>query len=206
MNALHQYQAVNTQTSVVDVDRHQLIQLLFDGAIERINMAKARINAKDFEGKNRLINKSIEIVSGLRGFLDLEKGQDLAQNLFDLYVYCEHKLFQANVRNDISILDEELEKRNVSGRERFDFTARKYLSEAEKKIDNYSTNKKRLTSSVKMLGAAKKVYANFQVDLTDEDRERYNEILNKVSNAVNVLTDGVKRKERLSNYVKKLKI
>jgi flagellar protein FliS len=108
MNALHQYQAVNTQTSVVDVDRHQLIQLLFDGAIERINMAKARINAKDFEGKNRLINKSIEIISGLRSFLDLEKGQELAQNLFDLYVYCEHKLFQANVRNDLSILDEVL--------------------------------------------------------------------------------------------------
>lgn len=108
MNALHQYQAVNTQTSVVDVDRHQLIQLLFDGAIERINMAKARINAKDFEGKNRLINKTIEIVSGLRGFLDLEKGQELAQNLFDLYVYCEHKLFQANVKNDIAILDEVL--------------------------------------------------------------------------------------------------
>ena len=108
MNALHQYQAVNTQTSVMDVDRHQLIQLLFDGAIERINMAKARINAKDFEGKNRLINKSIEIVSGLRSFLDMEKGQELSQNLFDLYVYCEHKLFQANVRNDISILDEVL--------------------------------------------------------------------------------------------------
>jgi len=108
MNALHQYQAVNSQTSVVDVDRHQLIQLLFDGAIERINMAKARINAKDFEGKNRLINKSIEIISGLRSFLDLEKGQDLAQNLFDLYVYCEHKLFQANVKNDIAILDEVL--------------------------------------------------------------------------------------------------
>tara|TARA_R110002072_G_scaffold298816_2_gene473265 strand:+ start:12052 stop:12447 length:396 start_codon:yes stop_codon:yes gene_type:complete len=108
MNALHQYQAVNTQTSVVDVDRHQLIQLLFDGAIERINMAKARINVKDFEGKNRLINKSIEIVSGLRSFLDIEKGQDLAQNLFDLYVYCEHKLFQANVKNDITILDEVL--------------------------------------------------------------------------------------------------
>lgn len=108
MNALHQYQAVNTQTSVVDVDRHQLIQLLFDGAIERINMAKARINVSDFEGKNRLLNKSIEIVSGLRSFLDLEKGQDLAQNLFDLYVYCEHRLFQANVKNDISMLDEVL--------------------------------------------------------------------------------------------------
>ena len=108
MNALHQYQAVNAQTSVVDVDRHQLIQLLFDGAVERINMAKARIAANDFEGKNRLINKSIEIVSGLRSFLDMEKGQEVAQNLFDLYVYCEHRLHEANVRNEVEILDEVL--------------------------------------------------------------------------------------------------
>ena len=106
MNALRQYQSVNAQTSVVDVDRHQLIQLLFDGAVDRINMAMARIKAKDFEGKNKLINKSIEIVSGLRSFLDLDKGQDLAQNLFDLYVYCEHRLHEANVRNDLSILEE----------------------------------------------------------------------------------------------------
>jgi len=106
MNALHQYQAVNAQTSVIDVDRHQLIQLLFEGAIERINMAKARVMAKDYEGKNKLINKSIEIVSGLRSFLDLDKGQDLAQNLFDLYVYCEHRLFEANVKNDLELLDE----------------------------------------------------------------------------------------------------
>jgi flagellar protein FliS len=106
MNALHQYQSVNTQTSVVDVDRHQLIQLLFDGAVERINMAKARMTAKDFEEKNRLINKTIEIVSGLRSFLDLDKGQELAQNLFDLYVYCEHRLYEANVKNSVEILDE----------------------------------------------------------------------------------------------------
>lgn len=106
MNALHQYQAVNAQTSVIDVDRHRLIQLLFEGALERINMAKARIQAKDYEGKNRLINKSIEIVSGLRSFLNLEEGQDLASNLFDLYAYIERRLFEANVKNDTDILEE----------------------------------------------------------------------------------------------------
>jgi len=109
MNALHQYQSVNTQTSVVDVDRHQLIQLLFDGALERINTAKARIQAKDFEGKNKLINKSIEIVAGLRSFIDIEKGEALAQNLSDLYTYCENRLFEANIRNDMEALDEVLE-------------------------------------------------------------------------------------------------
>ena len=106
MNALHQYQSVNTQTSVVDVDRHQLIQLLFDGAVERINMAKAKIQAKDFEGKNKLINRTIEIVAGLRGFLDFEKGGEISQNLSDLYSYCEHRLLQANMTNDLEALDE----------------------------------------------------------------------------------------------------
>jgi len=106
MNALHQYQSVNTQTSVVDVDRHQLIQLLFDGAVERINMAKSRIQANDFEGKNKLINRTIEIIAGLRGFLDFEKGGEISQNLSDLYSYCEHRLLQANMKNDIAALDE----------------------------------------------------------------------------------------------------
>jgi len=106
MNAIKQYQAVNTQSSVMDVDSHRLIQLLFDGAIERINMAKAQIRAENFEGKNRLITKAIDIVAGVRGFLDLDKGQELAQNLFDLYVYCEHRLHEANVKNDETLLDE----------------------------------------------------------------------------------------------------
>lgn len=106
MNALHQYQKVNTQTSIVDADPHRLIQLLYNGALERINMAKARIQAKDFEGKNRLINKSIEIVAGLRGFLNFEKGGDLAPKLEALYDYMERRLFEANVRNDTVMLDE----------------------------------------------------------------------------------------------------
>lgn len=106
MNALHQYQAVGAQTSVVDVDRHQLIQLLFDGVLERINTAKARIKANDFEGKNKLINKSIEIIAGLRSFLDMDKGQDLAQNLNDLYIYCERRLLEANLHNDLDALEE----------------------------------------------------------------------------------------------------
>ena len=106
MNALHQYQSVSAQTSVVDADRHQLIQLLLDGFLERVNMAKARITAKDYEGKNKLINKSIEIVAALRGFLDVDQGGELARNLSDLYAYCERRLFEANLRNDIDALDE----------------------------------------------------------------------------------------------------
>lgn len=106
MNALQQYQRVNAQTSIVDADPHRLIQLLFKGALERINMARGRIQSKDFEGKNRLINGTIDIVTGLRGFLDFEKGGDLAGKLEALYYYIERILVKANMQNDVASLDE----------------------------------------------------------------------------------------------------
>lgn len=106
MNGLQAYQRVNTQTSIVDADPHKLIQLLYNGALERINMAKARMQAKDFEGKGKLISKSIEIVGGLRSFLDFEKGGELAERLETLYDYMERTLFEANRHNDAAKLDE----------------------------------------------------------------------------------------------------
>jgi len=106
MNALQQYQQINTQTSIVDADPHRLIQLLLDGALERINMAKNRIEAKDYAGKGNLIGKTMDIVSGLRSFLDFEKGGELAANLEALYDYIERGLLQASARNDIEKLDE----------------------------------------------------------------------------------------------------
>ncbi|PSF14325.1 flagellar protein FliS [Marinobacter fuscus] len=106
MNGLQAYQRVNTQTSITDADPHKLIQLLFNGALERINMAKARMQANDIEGKGRLIGKAIEIIGGLRSFLDFEKGGELAERLEGLYEYMERTLFEANVKNDPDKLDE----------------------------------------------------------------------------------------------------
>lgn len=106
MNGLQQYQRINTQTSITDADPHKLIQLLYDGALERINMAKARIQAKDYDGKGKLIVKTIDIVAGLRGFLNREEGGDLAARLDALYGYMEQALWEANARNDVKKLDE----------------------------------------------------------------------------------------------------
>jgi flagellar protein FliS len=106
MKALHQYQSVNRQTSVIDADNHKLIQLLYDGALERILMAKAQMNAKNIEGKNKLIGKAVEILGGLREFLNKEKGGELALRLDALYEYMEMRLFYANLKNDVTVLDE----------------------------------------------------------------------------------------------------
>jgi len=106
MKGLKAYQQINTQTSITDADPHRLIQLLYNGALERINMAKARVQANDFEGKGKLISKAIEIIGGLRSFLDFEKGGELSARLESLYDYMERTLFEANARNDVAKLDE----------------------------------------------------------------------------------------------------
>lgn len=108
MNGLQAYQRVNTQTSITDADPHKLIQLLYNGAIERINMAKSKIQAKDYAAKGQLLNKAIEIIGGLRAFLDFEKGGDLAARLEGLYDYMERTLLEASAKNDIAKLDEVL--------------------------------------------------------------------------------------------------
>jgi len=108
MNGLQAYQRVNTQTSITDADPHKLIQLLYNAAIERINMAKARMQAKDYAGKGQLIGKAIEIIGGLRSFLDFEKGGQLAAQLEALYDYMERTLLEASMRNDVEKLDEVL--------------------------------------------------------------------------------------------------
>lgn len=108
MNGLQAYQRVNTQTSITDADPHRLIQLLYNAAIERINMAKARMQAKDFEGKGKLIGKAIEIIGGLRAFLDFDKGGELASRLEALYDYMGRTLLEASIKNDVAKLDEVL--------------------------------------------------------------------------------------------------
>lgn len=106
MKGLQAYQRVNTQTSITDADPHRLIQLLYNGALERINMAKARMQAKDYAGKGQLISKAIEIIGGLRSFLDFEKGGELALRLEALYDYMERTLLEASAANDMEKLDE----------------------------------------------------------------------------------------------------
>lgn len=106
MKGLKAYQQVNTQTSITDADPHKLIQLLYNGALERINMAKARMQAKDYAGKGKLLGKAIEIIGGLKSFLDFEKGGELAARLEGLYDYMERTLLEASAKNDAAKLDE----------------------------------------------------------------------------------------------------
>lgn len=104
-NKAQAYQNVNL-SQAASADSHLLIQMLYDGALQTLAGAKGAMQRNQVAEKGLLIGKVISILDGLRAYLDLEKGGEIARNLSDLYVYMENSLFEANFKNDIQKLDE----------------------------------------------------------------------------------------------------
>jgi len=99
------YTSMSATTGVENADPHRLIQMLIDGAIEKINRAKFFLNNKKTAEKGQHISWAISIIGGLRGSLDMDKGGEIARNLDALYDYCCAELLTANLENDESKLD-----------------------------------------------------------------------------------------------------
>jgi len=104
--ALKQYATVSKRTGIEDATPHQLIMMLYDGALESLMTATGCIERKDFAGKGVALGKAITIIGGLQGFLDLEKGGDVAKNLDRLYDYMGVRLYDATMKNDVTIVNE----------------------------------------------------------------------------------------------------
>ncbi len=101
------YQRINVETSMHTIDQHQLVALLYQGALGAIASARGAMARGDVLGKCSAISKAIRIIEeGLNTGLDRVDGGELAQNLGALYDYCVLRLTLANVRNDDAIMQE----------------------------------------------------------------------------------------------------
>lgn len=103
-SALRQYQQVSTQSQLAEASPHRLIQMLFEGALDRLAQAQGALARGQVAEKGLLIGKVIGIVGGLREGLDKGQGGELAQHLDGLYEYMILQLAQANLKNDEAIL------------------------------------------------------------------------------------------------------
>lgn len=104
--ALAQYARVNTVSAVEDASPHRLIQLLLDGALERITVARRALESGQVAARGTAIGKTVDIVSALRSSLNFEAGGEVAANLEALYDYVERRLLQANLEASETMLDE----------------------------------------------------------------------------------------------------
>lgn len=104
--ALNSYNQVAVQSNASYASPHRLIQMLLEGALEKIAIAKGQMVRGQVSSKGQHIGWAISIVGGLRASLDLAAGGDIAQNLDALYDYMERRLLHANLKNDAATLDE----------------------------------------------------------------------------------------------------
>jgi len=105
-SAMRKYQQVGVQAQLAEASPHRLIQMLYDGALDRISQATGAMMRGQVAEKALLIGKSINIVQGLQQALDKDKGGEYAERLDALYAYMSGQLMQANLSNDVGKLNE----------------------------------------------------------------------------------------------------
>ena len=101
------YAQIGVESAVMSASQQQLVTMLFDGVLSALVRASLFMQDNNQQGKGVSLSKAINIIeNGLRVSLDEESKDELTQNLIALYSYMVRRLLQANLRNDVSAVEE----------------------------------------------------------------------------------------------------
>lgn len=100
MNAYQVYQ----QNSVMLASPEKLVLMLYDGLLRFIRLGKKSLEERDFESANDCIVRAQEIVSELNVSLNMD--YEISHSLRSLYNFMYQKLIEANIKKDISIIEQ----------------------------------------------------------------------------------------------------
>lgn len=100
-----QYTRQYQQTQVMTSSGVQIVVLLYDAAIQSIELARRGIETNNLQDKGRFLGRAISIVGELNSVLDFERGGEIARSLHRLYDYILTELVTANARHNAQHLD-----------------------------------------------------------------------------------------------------
>lgn len=101
------YATVGLETGVAAASPHKLVVMLYDGVIVSLLSAINNIKTSNIGAKGAALSKAITIIdNGLRASLDKNAGGEIAANLDSLYDYMSRRLLEANIKNDVAIIEE----------------------------------------------------------------------------------------------------
>jgi flagellar protein FliS len=93
-----------TQTTTV-TSQKQLIVMAYDGVIRFLGRAREHLARGEITEKIQYFEKARAVVEELAATLNLEKGGEIAANLWNLYVFLMQKITEANMTNDMALVD-----------------------------------------------------------------------------------------------------
>lgn len=100
------YRQTAVSSAVLDASPHRLVSLMLAGVRERLKLASACIEIGDLPRKGQAISEASLIIGQLDGSLDHAAGGEIADGLAALYDYSQRRLTEANLNNDVAMVQE----------------------------------------------------------------------------------------------------
>jgi flagellar protein FliS len=97
------------QSSIETASPEKLLLMLFDGGIKFLNLGNLAIEQKDYSSANKWFVKVQDILSELMVSLDIDKGGEIASNLYKLYEFYRNEVVKANITKNAELLPPVLE-------------------------------------------------------------------------------------------------
>lgn len=94
------------ESEVLSADPVKLVELLYRGACDAVELARRHLRAGDIMARGRAITKASNILAELLQTLDVERGGELARNLREVYDYLLRRLSQAHLEQNEEALTE----------------------------------------------------------------------------------------------------
>jgi len=101
-NKLNAYRETHIKTA----SQGQIIIMLYDEAIRQLDKAIEMLKegSRRFDEVNNAVIRSQDMITELMVSLDFEKGGDIAQGLFNLYMFFNQHLMEANLKKDSNMM------------------------------------------------------------------------------------------------------
>jgi flagellar protein FliS len=106
LKGINAYKKGNLKQEISQADPHKLTLMLMQGALDKLAYTKGCIERKDYAGKSEHVSRATAILINLRETIEMEPGAEVAGNLYALYEYMIQRLIDANVQNNLKIVDE----------------------------------------------------------------------------------------------------
>lgn len=102
---INAYQSVGGRDQATTADPYQLIQMLMNGALQKLAVSKGAIERQDLEVKSENLTKSLSIVNALQEGLDMNVESEVVGNMYDLYDYVKRQIVEAMATNKVEAVE-----------------------------------------------------------------------------------------------------
>lgn len=93
------------ETQIMTASQGRLVVMLYEGALRFIDNALAGIEAGKLDQVNSALLRAQDIITELALSINFDAG-DLASKLYNLYMYFNKSLLEANIRKDVDQMRE----------------------------------------------------------------------------------------------------